>query len=86
MRAGYDWDAWTGFIMDMMLVTIIISIMMNHAVNKSDTTVTWVTIIPVDAGARKLSLQVGIRADGVLVGALSTPASAATNIKGEQTP
>lgn len=59
------------------------------AIVPEEPTVTWITTIPtntpVDAGAKKLNLEIGIRADGVLVGALSTTASVTTNIKGEQT-
>lgn len=86
----YEQDAWTGFIVAVsLLATIVVSMLINQAVNKSDTTVTWITTIPtntpVNAGARKLNLEIGIRADGVLVGALSTTASVTTNIEGEQT-
>ncbi len=85
MRHEPDTLTWS-IVAALLLVAAVFSLAINSAVNKSDTTVTWVTVIPVDAGARKLNLEIGLRIDGVLVGALSIPASATTNIKGEQTP
>lgn len=88
----HESDTLTGFIVAaLLLLAVILSIAINKvAIVPEEPTVTWITTIPtntpVDAGAKKLNLEIGIRADGVLVGALSTIASATTNIKGEQTP
>lgn len=83
--------SWTETLLAIGLVGVVAVAAVTHKMAADpEPTVTWITTVPtntpVDAGAQKLNLQIGIRADGVLVGALSTPASGTTNIKGEQTP
>lgn len=77
-------------VLSVLLSVSVIAVLVDVMTPAKAPAVTWVTTIPtatpVDAGAKKLNLEIGIRADGVLVGALSTTASATINIKGEQTP